>query len=199
MGRLSEMDELRLKITSCTVCRLSLTRVNAVPGDGSINSKIIFIGEAPGYYEDQKGKPFVGAAGKLLTHLISDVLGLERKDVFITNVVKCRPPNNRDPHEDEVSSCSSYLDREIEIISPNYIVTLGRHSTSYILSRANIPFTSISDVRGKFFKWGRIEIMPTFHPAAALYNPQLRSVLEDDFRTLASRLNSKGRNLLDYL
>lgn len=200
---MDSIEEVRNKVLACTKCRLSKGRKNAVPGDGNPQSRIVFIGEAPGASEDEEGKPFVGAAGKLLNSLIKDILGLERSQVYITNVVKCRPPNNRDPQEDEILACSDYLDSEIQIIKPKIVVTLGRHSTSYIFNKANIKFTSITKVRGREFHakvFGfDVIILPTYHPAAALYNPRLREELEKDFMKIREilGLENKKRTTLD--
>ncbi|AAY79580.1 type-4 uracil-DNA glycosylase [Sulfolobus acidocaldarius] len=188
-----ELDEIANEIKVCRKCKLWMDRRNAVPGEGNPKAKVMFIGEAPGETEDEEGRPFVGSAGKLLTKLIEDTLGIKRDEVFITNVVKCRPPNNRDPEEDEITACSSYLDLQIRLIKPQVIVTLGRHSTSYILSKANIEFHSITKSRGKVYEWKIddhvINIFPTYHPAAALYNPNLRSVLEEDFKMIRKLIN----------
>ncbi len=194
------LEEIAKQVKVCTKCKLYLTRKNAVPGEGNPNAQIMLIGEAPGANEDEEGKPFVGAAGKLLTELLSSI-GLSRKDVFITNLVKCRPPNNRDPEEDEILACSPYLDEQIKIIKPKIIVTLGKHSTTYILGKIGMKVKSISSVRSKFFTWNyenvTILVFPTYHPAAALYNPSLRDDLFSDFKKISERLNSKTFTL-DY-
>lgn len=184
------MKELINEILNCKKCPLWRTRTNAVPGEGSLNTDIMFIGEAPGRNEDLQGRPFVGAAGKLLTELISKI-GLQRSEVYITNVVKCRPPGNRDPTPEEIKACSPYLDKQIQIIKPKIIITLGRHSTKYILSKANIKVNSITKVHGKVFRLNiynmHIKVIPTYHPAAALYNPRIRSILENDFVNIIKR------------
>ena len=183
------LDEIADKIRNCKKCPLWQHRRNAVPGEGSPDAEIMFIGEAPGYHEDLQGRPFVGAAGKLLTELIEGI-GLRRENVFITNVVKCRPPNNRDPTDDEISACSPYLDEQIKILSPKIIVTLGRHSTIYILRKAGISVSGISQVRGRVFDITfddiKVRVIPTYHPAAALYNPKLKADLEKDFNFIRS-------------
>mgnify|MGYP000017520796 FL=1 len=189
MGLDEEYQKLVEEILSCRKCDLWKTRTNAVVGEGPLNAEIMFIGEAPGYNEDIQGRPFVGAAGKLLTELITKIIGIERSSVYITNVVKCRPPENRDPKEDEINACTPYLLRQLEIIKPKIIVTLGRHSTKFIFKLMSKPFYSISRVRGKVFV-GRIlsfdtRVIPTYHPAAALYNPRLRSEIEKDFHLIA--------------
>ncbi|ARM75663.1 type-4 uracil-DNA glycosylase [Acidianus manzaensis] len=187
--------EIAKEIVNCKKCKLYLTRTNAVPGEGNPKAQIMLIGEAPGANEDKEGKPFVGAAGKFLTELLNSI-GLDRKSVFITNLVKCRPPNNREPEEDEIIACSPYLDRQINEILPKIIITLGKYSTTYMLGKIGIRVKSISSVRGKFFEWkirnNLILIFPTYHPAAALYNPKLREELIKDFKKVNERLNSKA-------
>jgi len=180
--------EVAEEVRSCIKCPLHQFRKNAVPGEGDPNAKIMFVGEAPGYYEDVQGRPFVGAAGKLLTELIENVLGVPRASVFITNVVKCRPPENRDPLPEEIFACSPYLDRQIMLIRPKIVITLGRHSTGYILGKAGIKVRGVTEVRGRIFSLflfdSLLNVMPTLHPAAALYNPQLKVQIEEDFRRL---------------
>ena len=199
-----DLQEIAEQVRNCRKCDLWKTRTHAVPGEGNPHAEIMFIGEAPGENEDLEGRPFVGAAGKLLTKLITEVLGLKREDVFITNVVKCRPPNNRDPTEEEIIACGPYLKAQIDIIRPKVIVTLGRHSTSYIFSLMGRQFSSITRVRGKEFEWKKdentvIKVFPTYHPAAALYNPNLRKVLEEDFKKIKEMLNSTSKRVtLEY-
>lgn len=175
---MSEYLELYQQITGCTQCGLSQGRTKAVPGEGSLDADIMFIGEAPGYYEDRDGRPFIGQAGKLLDEMLAKI-GLDRQDVYITNMVKCRPPKNRDPLPTELSSCAPYLDRQIEIISPRVIVCLGRFSFAKFF-----PGESISKARGKPRDWKNIKIYPMYHPAAALHNPRLKPAIEKDFRNL---------------
>jgi len=185
-------EDIEREILNCTKCKLSSTRTHAVPGEGNRESKIVFIGEAPGAREDELGRPFVGAAGNLLTKLIDKYLNLKREQVYITNLVKCRPPNNRDPEEDEIRACSPYLLIQLEMIRPKVVVTLGRHSTAFFLTLAGNEKASISKVRGRPFKlktgFGELLIYPTYHPAAALYNPSLMRELESDFSKLKELL-----------
>ncbi len=197
MALLNKEDVLRQiaeEILNCKKCPLWQHRNKAVPGEGNANAEIMFIGEAPGYHEDIQGRPFVGAAGKLLTQLITS-LGLKREDVYITNVVKCRPPNNRDPRPDEIAACSPYLDKQMKVISPRIIVTLGRHSTLYLFSKAGIDISGISQVRGRLFNLTlndfNVIVIPTYHPAAALYNPRLRDALERDFKFIKKVLTGE--------
>ena len=176
-NREAAMNDLAERVRKCTKCKLHIERRNPVVGRGSLYSKVMFIGEAPGYHEDVQGLPFVGAAGKLLSQLLANV-GIEEQEVYITNVVKCRPPENRDPEPDEIQACTPYLDEQIKIISPIIIVTLGRHSANYIFSKAGWSFSSIEKVRGRV-RVGKIlglniSVIPTYHPAAALYNPALK-------------------------
>jgi len=188
------LAEVAEEVASCKKCRLWSSRTNPVPGHGNQDADVMFIGEAPGYNEDVEGKPFVGAAGKFLDQLLG-LAGLKRSEVFITNVLKCRPPGNRDPLPDEVEACGPYLDRQILIIRPKLVICLGRHSASYVLSRGGVRVrsrtwgTSISAVRGQVFR-ARFEglaflVMPTYHPAAGLYNPKLKSALMEDFASIA--------------
>ena len=191
-----EMRALVEEIMSCTRCPLHATRKNPVPGEGSLNAALMLIGEAPGRWEDEKGRPFVGAAGKLLDSLLASI-GLRREEVYIANILKCRPPGNRDPRPEEVEACTPFLDRQIEIVQPRIIVTLGRHSTRYILAKAGISIRGITQVRGRpyYVDLGfKVLVIPTFHPAAALYNPKYRSVLEEDFQLIREKLESLGNS-----
>lgn len=191
------MDSLHViasEVLVCDKCRLCKGRTNAVPGVGNPQAKILFIGEGPGKDEDLQGEPFVGRAGKLLTALLEKI-GIERKDVFITNVVKCRPPNNRDPEDDEVEACWPYLDRQIHLIDPRVIVTLGRHSMKRFL-----PGYTISSVHGEPKRRqsdGRI-IFPLYHPAMALYKPTMLDVLEKDMLKLKAMLDKIEEGTIQY-
>lgn len=176
------MREIASEVRSCTLCELSRTRTNAVPGEGNVHARIIFIGEGPGWHEDQQGKPFVGNSGKFLTELIQRA-GLERDEVFITNIVKCRPPSNRDPLPDEMTACAPYLERQIAEIDPDVIVTLGRFSmTRYF------PGERISKIHGRAKTVGSRMVVPMYHPAAALHNGSLRATIEKDFARLPGLL-----------
>lgn len=166
------------EVSVCTRCTLHHSRKNAVPGEGPSNATIMFIGEGPGFHENEQGRPFVGAAGNFLVELLAGI-GLKREQVFIGNVVKCRPPNNRDPMPEELSACSDYLERQIRAINPKVIVTLGRYSMARFL-----PTAKISDVHGQsYLIKGRL-IVPMYHPAAALHQPSLKSVVIQDFASL---------------
>ncbi len=193
-----EYDILVQEIMECTKCELHKTRRNPVPGEGSLDPKIMFIGEAPGGREDETGRPFVGAAGKLLTMLIESI-GLSREDVYITNVVKCRPPGNRDPSQMEIYTCLPYLRRQINIIRPRLIVTLGRHAARVIMDLAGLKFTSITKQHGTVnvatISGIKVIIIPTYHPAAALYNPSLKQMLIDDFETIKKYIEARPSDI----
>lgn len=191
MNREELIKRLEERIRKCQKCPLGRLRTNAVPGSGSYDAKVMFVGEAPGYWEDQKGLPFVGRAGRILDELLEGI-GLTSKDVYITNIVKCRPPANRDPTEEEIKACSPYLDMQIDIIRPKAIVPLGRHSMGYILRKFGFETEPISKIHGETFEsytlFGKIIIMPMYHPAAALYKPPLREELKRDFKKLGDLL-----------
>jgi len=200
MPKRTLMENIATKIEACHKCDLWKQRNNAVPGEGSLNALVMFIGEAPGYYEDVKGQPFVGAAGKLLDNLLSDI-GLSRKDVFIGNVLKCRPPENRAPLTKEIKTCTPYLDQQIGIVKPKIIVTLGRYSTSYIFSKVGLKTEGITKLRGKVYEiklFGfQISLIPMYHPAAVLYNVKYKDELERDFQLLKSELEEYQRKSID--
>jgi uracil-DNA glycosylase len=179
------MDDLKIvatEVRACKLCGLAPTRKNAVPGEGPANAEIMLIGEGPGFNEDQQGRPFVGASGDFLNQLLANA-GFKRSDVFIANVVKCRPPGNRDPLPEEITACGAYLDRQIALINPKVIITLGRFSMARWF-----PRDKISAIHGRARHIdGRI-VVPMFHPAAALHQPVLRDAIEDDFRRLKDTL-----------
>jgi uracil-DNA glycosylase family 4 len=185
---LAGLDVIHKAITTCEDCDLCQERTNAVPGEGSVYANIMFIGEGPGLNEDLQGRPFIGAAGKFLTQMIESI-GLQRKDVFITNMVKCRPPDNRDPLPTEIEACAHYLDSQIAEIAPIIIVPLGRHA----LARW-FPGEAIGKVRAQPKLLNGFTIFPLYHPAAALHNGGLRSTIEEDFAKLGALLaNLVGR------
>ena len=175
---MSDYENLESEIKSCHKCSLSRGRTRSVPGSGATDANIMFIGEGPGYYEDQQGVPFVGAAGNFLNEMLASI-NLSRDDVYVTNMVKCRPPNNRDPFPAELSACSGYLDRQIAMIDPKVIVALGRFSFAKFF-----PNEAISRARGKPRLWNGLVVYPMYHPAAALHNPRLRPAIERDFARL---------------
>jgi len=165
-------------INQCTKCDLQYSRKNGVPGEGPAIANIMFIGEGPGFHENEQGRPFVGAAGRFLDELL-DQIGTKREEVFISNVVKCRPPGNRDPLPEELNACRGYMERQIQVINPKVIVTLGRYSMI-----AFVPQGIISQIHGQSMQvHGRL-VIPMYHPAAALHQPSLRSVIEKDFTKL---------------
>ncbi|MCK5592714.1 uracil-DNA glycosylase [Candidatus Bathyarchaeota archaeon] len=183
------------EVIGCRGCELWKRRRNPVPGEGNVDATVIFVGEAPGYWEDVKARPFIGAAGKLLDELLSEI-GLSRGDIYIANILKCRPPENRDPSSDEVAACTPFLNRQIQIIGPRLIVTLGRHATSYILSKAGFPVEGITKLHGRTFNTRllglQVVVIPTFHPAAALYQLKYKRGLEDDFQIVKLELEKLG-------
>jgi len=170
----SELEELYQQIGLCRSCRLWKGRTVAVPGEGPKDAEIMFVGEAPGFHEDRQGRPFVGAAGQFLEELLASI-NLSRGDVYICNVIKCRPPNNRDPQPDELAACRPYLDDQIRLIKPKLIVTLGRFSMQLAFSGARI-----SRVHGQPKRVGEFVYFPMFHPAAALHQPRYRAAIEQD-------------------
>jgi uracil-DNA glycosylase family 4 len=188
MSAEEELGRLEEEIKECQRCELWKTRTNPVAGEGSLTAKVMFVGEAPGYYEDLKGRPFVGKAGKILDELLGSV-GLERSEVYIANVLKCRPPGNRNPATVEIRACTPYLDAQMEIIKPTVIATLGNFSLSYIFDKFCLKKDKISKIHGKVFKVSTIagikKIVPLYHPAVATYNPGMKGVLTDDFKVLA--------------
>ncbi len=168
------LEKVASQVKVCQGCPLHFGRKNAVPGVGPVNARIMFIGEGPGFHEDQQGKPFVGAAGKFLDELL-EMIGLKRSEVYITNVIKCRPPGNRDPRPEEIEACRDYLDRQIALIRPKMIVTLGRFSMARYF-----PNAKISQIHGQARKIDGILYYPMYHPAAALHQPSLRPDVEED-------------------
>lgn len=193
------LEAVAREVRACKRCPLHATRINAVPGEGDPCARVMLVGEAPGYNEDLQGRPFVGAAGNLLNEMLQ-LAGLRREEVFITNVVKCRPPENRDPRGEEVEACAPFLLRQFEALRPEVLVCLGKHSASLFFKLSDLSFTSIMRVRGapRRLRVAGIEVvcLPTLHPAAALYNPRLRGLLEVDFKLLGS-LTPRGREGLD--
>lgn len=181
------LEEVARVASSCTLCRLSSGRTQVVFGDGSPNADVMFVGEGPGFHEDRQGIPFVGAAGQLLNQLLSEI-GLDRRDVYITNVVLCRPPGNRDPMPDEIESCRPYLMEQLELVNPRVVVTLGNFATRVILDRP----VSISRVRGQRQNWQGRVVIPTYHPAAVLRGggdaSQTMRAVREDFATIRTAM-----------
>jgi uracil-DNA glycosylase family 4 len=195
MSKIETMETVETEVKACRKCELWRQRKNAVPGEGNLDAAVMLVGEAPGYWEDVKGRPFVGAAGKILDELLSRA-EISRSDVYITNVVKCRPPENRDPQTSEIETCTPYLDRQIKIIKPKFIVILGRHATSYILAKAGIEIESITKIHGRIYEANllgfEVFIIPMYHPAAALYNAKYRDELDKDFQVFKLGLEKHG-------
>ena len=185
------LAQVAAETAACQKCELHYSRRKAVPGEGPANAEIMFIGEAPGFHENIKGRPFVGAAGEFLNELLEKI-GLSREQVYITNVVKCRPPGNRDPRPEELAACAPYLDRQIAAIRPKVLVTLGRYSMAKFL-----PHARVSEVHGRPVRVRGLTIVPMYHPAAALHQPSLRPVVEQDFARLPEIL-AQAEKAPDY-
>jgi len=177
------LKEVRTEVFACSACPLHKTKTNFVFGAGSPDAELMFIGEAPGYDEDQRGEPFVGRAGQLLTKII-EAMGYKRSDVYIANVLKCRPPDNRSPLPSEVLSCHGYLGRQVQIIRPKAICLLGKFAASAILKTDS----TISQIRGKFYDYNGIKTMPTFHPAYLLRNPDDKKIVWQDMKKIMAYL-----------
>jgi uracil-DNA glycosylase len=176
---LADLKEIHDQVLKCRLCKLGDGKARGVPGEGNPNAEILLVGEAPGFYEDQQGRPFVGPSGQFLDELLKHA-GLSRKDVFITNVVKHRPPGNRDPEADELEACDGYLRAQIAAIQPKVIVTLGRFSLAKFVPNVK----AMRDIHGRAIPYEGMTIVAMYHPAAALHQQSLRSVLEQDFRSL---------------
>ncbi len=180
---MDDFELLKQEVNQCTKCALSKTRTNVVFGEGSQNAGIMLIGEGPGYYEDQQGRPFVGKSGQLLDKIL-DVCGFTRKEhVFIGNIVKCRPPNNRDPLPEERESCLPYLYKQIEMIEPKIIILLGATALKGLID----PNAKITKVRGEWLNWNDRLVMPTFHPSALLRNEKLKRPVWEDFKKVVAK------------
>ena len=173
------LGEIHAKVVVCVKCRLSEGRTLAVPGEGAPNAQIVFVGEAPGREEDLEGRPFVGAAGKLLTRLLSEI-GIQRSEVFITNVVKCRPPGNRDPLPDEIAACRPYLLGQLRAIRPRAVCTLGRFAAHTLID----PGLAMSNCHGRSYRKNGVLLVPLLHPAAALHNQEWLGVMHRDMGKL---------------
>ena len=185
------LQEIRQEINTCQLCQLAKGRLNAVPGEGPSKVDIMFIGEAPGFHENRQGKPFVGQAGQFLDELLQ-AAGLNRDQVYITNVVKCRPPNNRDPLPEELKACQRYLDEQIALLDPQVIVTLGRISMAKFITGGRI-----SAIHGRTHNVGNRKVVTMYHPAAALHQPNLRQTLIEDFARLKRFINTSNTTLPD--
>lgn len=174
------LGEIAQQVKVCQKCPLAKGRIKAVPGEGALATQVVFVGEGPGQNEDKQGRPFVGEAGRILDELLVSI-DLKRQDVFITNLVKCRPPGNRDPEPTEVETCTKlYLEKQLQLINPKVIVCLGRHALKKFLGQG----ASITTLRGRAFKKGTCAVMALYHPAVALYRASLRPTLFEDFKKL---------------
>ena len=185
----NQLEELKQIIEKCTKCELYKTRNNPVAGEGNPRAKIMFIGEAPGFNEDKQGKPFVGRAGQILDELLNSV-NLKREEIYITNILKCRPPQNRNPQQEEIKACTPYLDKQIKIINPEIICCLGNFATQFILNKFGLKdkIQGISKIHGKPIQIsnlnGRVIIIPLYHPAVATYNSNMLQILKEDFQAI---------------
>jgi uracil-DNA glycosylase family 4 len=192
------LADAALEASVCVKCRLAQGRTQVVYGVGDPDADLMFIGEGPGYHEDKQGEPFVGAAGQLLNRMLAEI-DTRREDVYIANVVKCRPPGNRDPLPDEIEACSPWLAEQVDLIDPHIIVTLGNFATRYILERP----ASISRVRGQRFIWRGRTVIPTFHPAAVLHGggdaSNQMQALREDFRTIRDALAERPKVIEEQL
>ncbi len=181
---------LYAEVSACPNCVLSRTRIKAVPGEGPVDAEVMFIGEGPGFHEDRQGRPFVGPAGRFLEELLTSI-GFRREQVYITNVVKCRPPENRDPAPGEIAACSPYLDRQLAIINPKVVVTLGRYSMARFF-----PGQSITRIHGQPKHEDGRTILPLFHPAAGLRSPDVAAMTRQDMQRIPA-LVDEARNRRD--
>lgn len=193
--KFSRIERLRAQIASCQRCRLHTTRTHTVPGEGSVDADILFIGEAPGRNEDLQGKPFVGRAGEVFDRLLNSV-GLTRREIYLCNILKCRPPENREPLSDEVQACVGSLDVQIKVVNPKIIATLGRYATTYVFQKFSIPLRNISSVHGQMFDvetpFGAKKIVSLFHPAVATYDPNKLEILLNDFQIFKTIVQSSN-------
>jgi uracil-DNA glycosylase len=179
---MSALTEINQSVEHCQDCELAKRRTRVVPGEGPENAQLLFIGEAPGWHEDQQGRPFVGPAGQFLEQLLSSI-GLKREQVYIANVIKCRPPGNRDPLPGEIQACNKWLNKQIDLIKPKMVVTLGRYSMARYF-----PNETISKIHGKAKKVNNIIYFPMYHPAAALHQGNLRKVIQEDMLKIPALL-----------
>ncbi|OLE70205.1 hypothetical protein AUF78_07615 [archaeon 13_1_20CM_2_51_12] len=182
----SELQLIHSEILACTKCELHKSRTKAVPGEGPHDARIMFVGEGPGQNEDEQGRPFVGAAGKFLTELLESI-GLKRSDVFITNIVKCRPPNNRAPRKSEVEACNPYLQSQIRLINPRIVCALGTPAITTLMGDEY----SASRFHGKLLTRGEVTFLPMYHPAAAIYDASLKETIFHDFQILKQILEKE--------
>jgi DNA polymerase len=183
------LEQIGAHVRACELCKLCRTRTVGVPGEGSPTAEVMFIGEGPGFHEDQQGRPFVGAAGQLLSEMLRTI-GMRREDVFITNVVRCRPPGNRDPLPDELQACDTYTQRQIAVLQPKLIVTLGRYSMARFIGQG-----PMRDLHGRSRDWNGITCLAMYHPAAILRTPtpEMRRIYQEDFAKIPVLLEQERR------
>src|SRR5215471_18108635 len=183
------LDQIGAEVRACRLCKLCEGRTHGVPGEGSPSAEVMFIGEGPGFHEDQQGRPFVGAAGQLLTEMLGTI-GLRRQDVFISNVVRCCPPGNRDPLPDELQACDTYTQRQLAVLQPKLIVTLGRYSMARFVGQG-----PMRELHGRTRVWNGITCLAMYHPAAILRTPtpEMRRIYEEDFRKIPLLLDQERR------
>jgi uracil-DNA glycosylase family 4 len=188
----NQIQKITSEINQCEKCELSLSRLNTVPGEGSVDAKVVLVGEAPGKREDELGRPFVGRAGALLDSIL-DGVGLERSEIYILNILKCRPPKNRRPKKVEIVNCENYLMGQLVVLKPRIIAPMGNSSLSYFQRKYGLEKAVIGDIHGRSFdiktEWGPILLFPLYHPAAAIYNRQLIEVLREDMEHLSNIMN----------
>lgn len=192
MSKYVKLKKIEKKVKNCKKCNLSKTRINIVYGKGSVNAKIMFIGEAPGRNEDKQGLPFIGHAGTFLDELLESI-NLKRNEVYITNILKCRPPKNRNPSKKEINACRDFLDKQIDIVKPKIICPLGNSASSYILKKYFLNPKKISEIHGKTFKikssFDDLIILPLYHPAYSIYNIKSKKILINDFKKIKNLLS----------
>lgn len=181
----NELRKIKEEVLKCKKCSLYKNRIYPVIGEGNHDARIVFVGEGPGVQEDRTGRPFCGAAGKILDELLNSA-GIKREKVYICNVLKCRPPENRDPQPEEIKACTPYLERQIEIIKPKIICLLGRHSMNFLMEKFGLKdeIQPISKIHGKVFEVKNLKIIPFYHPAVVTYNPNMKEILKKDFQIL---------------
>lgn len=193
----NDLSALKEQITHCSQCELYKTKTNYVIGNGTHKPEILFIGEAPGYHEDQQGIPFVGRAGKVFDELLQSI-GLTRTQVYVCNILKCRPPENRNPHESEIKACTPFLDKQILILKPAIIGTLGNFASSYVLEKFGFKQQKIGEIHGKIYHIKNLifesKIIPLYHPASAVYNSSMKPTLLTDFQIIASLCKKIKKN-----
>ena len=193
MIKKQELEKIKKTVINCKQCDLYRTRTNSVFSSGNNDSEIFLIGEAPGRTEDKQGLPFVGRAGKILDDLL-DSINIDRNNVYISNILKCRPPKNRNPKKNEIKICSKYLNDQLDIVNPKIIIPLGNYASMFILEKFGLKVDKISSIHGKIFpyksKYGENKIIPMYHPAAVIYNPNMKETVFKDFKNIKNVLES---------